>query len=231
LASALAEPARRWGDLRRRGVSALALAVPGLVVIWYGGSVFDVLIGVLTAGLWLEWAGLCRRRDSPGLLIVGLVWIALGAAAAVWLRGDASAGRANVLFLALLVWATDIGAYAAGRAIGGPRLAPRISPGKTWTGAAGGLLAAGVVGLLAAASRSGQADWLSAVAVAAGLSAIGQAGDLAESWMKRRAGVKDSGHLIPGHGGLLDRLDAAWAVLPAGALLALLLGRGVVLWQ
>ncbi len=231
MASALVEPARRWADLRKRGVSALALAIPGLMVIWYGGPVFDALIGALTAGLWLEWAWLCRRSGSSGLLLAGVCWIALGAAAAVWLRGDPTAGRANVMFLVLLVWATDIGAYVVGRAIGGPRLAPRISPGKTRTGAAGGLLAAIGVGLLAAASRPGHADFLTAAGIAACLSCIGQAGDLAESWMKRRAGVKDSGQLIPGHGGTLDRLDAAWTVLPAGALLALLLGRGVVLWQ
>ncbi|HET9020103.1 MAG TPA: phosphatidate cytidylyltransferase, partial [Acetobacteraceae bacterium] len=116
-----------------------------------------------------------------------------------------------------------IGAYLSGRLVGGARLAPRISPGKTWSGAIGGLLAAALVGAAAGGGRG--------ALVAAVLSVVAQAGDLAESAAKRRAGVKDSGRLIPGHGGVLDRLDALLAAAPAAALLALALGPGVALWE
>jgi phosphatidate cytidylyltransferase len=136
-----------------------------------------------------------------------------------------------VMFVVLLVWATDIGAYAAGRAIGGPGLAPHISPGKTWSGATGGLLAAVAAGIFVAAIQGPARGLPTAAAIAAFLSIIGQAGDLMESLAKRRFGVKDSGHLIPGHGGALDRLDAMLAVLPAAWLLAQLAGHGLVMWR
>ena len=221
----------RWTDLRKRTGAALVLAVPWLVILWYGGIVFDVTIGAVTILLWAEWAQLCHRGGSGLLLVSGLAWITLAAAALVALRTDPSAGRANVMFVVLLVWATDIGAYAAGRALGGPKLAPRISPGKTWSGAAGGLLAAVVAGILVAAAQGPAPRLPAAAAVAAFLSIIGQAGDLLESLAKRHFGVKDSGHLIPGHGGALDRLDATLAVLPVAWLLAHLAGHGVVMWR
>jgi phosphatidate cytidylyltransferase len=136
-----------------------------------------------------------------------------------------------VIVLLLVVWASDIGAYVTGRAIGGPRLAPAISPGKTWSGAVGGLVAAALVGAAASAIlRNGPVFWRPMLfAVLIGI--ISQAGDLFESQLKRHFGVKDSGSMIPGHGGLLDRLDALLTAVPAAALLALTLGRGVVLWK
>jgi phosphatidate cytidylyltransferase len=221
---------RPWTDLHKRAVSAVALAVPTLLVIWYGGTAFEVLIAAATVALWLEWTSLCRNRAGPALLLAGLLWITLAAAALVSLRNDLTAGRANVMFVLLLVWATDIGAYLTGRAIGGPRLAPRISPGKTWSGAAGGLLAAIAAGAIVAAVHGPAGKVPIAAVIAAFLSCIGQAGDLLESRVKRRFGVKDSGHLIPGHGGALDRLDAMLAVLPVAWLLAQIPGRGLVLW-
>jgi phosphatidate cytidylyltransferase len=228
LASALAEPAPRWADLRKRAVSAVVLAPLALVVIWVGGAPFWIVVGVVGCGLIWEWWRLMRGRGW--LFAPGLIWILVALAALLALRSDPVAGRANVIFLFVLVWASDIGAYGVGRLIGGPRLAPTLSPGKTWAGAAGGLFAATAIGLLAA-STGPRSNPLTASGIAAFLALVGQAGDLAESAIKRSAGVKDSGYLIPGHGGLLDRLDATIAVLPAGALLALLLGRGVVLWQ
>jgi phosphatidate cytidylyltransferase len=222
---------RRWTDLRKRVASALALAIPALVLIWYGGIVFDLAAGAVTLALWLEWARLCRRGASLGLLAAGVAWIALAAAALVSLRADPTAGRANLMFVVLLVWATDIGAYLVGRAIGGPRLAPRISPGKTWSGAAGGLLAAVAFGLIVAVIGGPPSGLPAAAAIAALLSIVGQSGDLLESLAKRRFGVKNSGRLIPGHGGALDRLDAMLAVLPVAWLLAHLAGTGVVMWE
>ncbi|HVB66754.1 MAG TPA: phosphatidate cytidylyltransferase [Acetobacteraceae bacterium] len=228
----------RWTDLRLRLVSALVLAPLALAAIWCGGTVFLLVIVAAAAGLAIEWVGLCRLGPAwRGRAAAGVGWILLVAVCAVWLRADPLAGRANMGFLVLVVWSSDVGAYLAGRVIGGPRLAPTISPGKTWAGAAGGLVGAACVGLAVAGLhgwRHGTLDTLGitrAMAVAAGLSVLGQAGDLAESWAKRCFGVKDSGRLIPGHGGLLDRLDAALAVLPAAALLAYGLGPGVVLWR
>ena len=120
-----------------------------------------------------------------------------------------------------LVWACDSGAFFAGRAIGGAKLAPQISPNKTWAGFIGGLVAAGLFGIALV--------WLFGLPVPLAiatpfLAVLAQLGDVYESHLKRRAGVKDSGNLLPGHGGLMDRLDGLVAVAPAAALLVLLLG-------
>lgn len=228
----------RWTDLRLRLLSALVLAPLALVAIWFGRAVFAGVIVAAAVGLTLEWVALCRTSPAwRARALAGIGWILLAGASAIWLRADPLAGRANVGFLVLVIWASDVSAYMTGRVIGGPRLAPAISPGKTWAGAAGGLAGAACVGLAIAWLHGWRYGMLSnfgcwhAVAVAAGLGVLGQVGDLAESWAKRCFGVKDSGRLIPGHGGLLDRLDAALVVLPAAALLAYLLGPGVVLWR
>ena len=164
-------------------------------------------------------------------LAFGIPYLGLGAVALVWLRQPQASGGVNVIILLLVVWASDIGAYMIGRTFGGPRLAPAISPGKTWSGAAGGLGASAIVGLTAAAFLGfGPLSWRPAV-FAALIGVVSQAGDLFESLMKRHFGVKDSGSLIPGHGGLLDRLDALLIAAPVAALLVLILGRGVVLWE
>lgn len=181
---------------------------------------------LLAGGALATWAASGRR--SP--LALGVPYVGLAGIALIWLRGDGQAGRANVLFLVLLVWASDVGAYAAGRLIGGPRLAPLVSPSKTWAGALGGLAAAALVGAVFASVIG--AGGVGRAALAAALLAIAcQAGDLLESWAKRRFGVKDSGRLIPGHGGLLDRLDGLLAAAPAAALLGITLGQGRLLWH
>lgn len=154
-----------------------------------------------SAGAWSAW----------GVLYPGVAALAL-----IWLRGDGDNGRLVLIWLLFIVWATDTAAYAAGRTIGGPLLIPRISPKKTWAGLIGGMAGAGVVGV--AMVRSGVTPltqlgpiWLIGVTGAV-LALIGQAGDFLESWVKRRWGVKDSSALIPGHGGVLDRLDGLIAV-------------------
>jgi phosphatidate cytidylyltransferase len=148
--------------------------------------------------------------------------------ALIWLRNDAPAGRDLMLWLVVLVWAVDIGAYVAGRLIGGPRLAPGVSPNKTWAGLAGG------VGLAAATSAgfagaNGHSHLLSPAALGALLGCTAQAGDLAESWVKRRFGVKDTSGLIPGHGGLLDRVDGLLIVALVVALISAA-DEGVFRW-
>ena len=204
------------------------LAVLTAVLIASAGRDGTALL-LLAAGALAAW--LASGRRVP--LALGVPYVGLAGVALVWLRGgggvDGGAGRANVLFLVLLVWASDVGAYAVGRLIGGPRLAPLVSPSKTWAGALGGLAAAALVGSVVAVAVGGGTGI--AALVAAGLAVACQAGDLLESWAKRRFGVKDSGRLIPGHGGLLDRLDGLLVAAPAAALLGIILGQGRLLWN
>ena len=171
-----------------------------------------------------------RDDGEPLLAACGILWIGLPCVALVWLAGDARAGRMNVLWILAVVWATDIGAYAVGRTLGGPRLAPRISPSKTWSGLLGGILCATAAG--AAFALATDAPAFSPLPLLSGVLAIvAQSGDLAESVAKRHFGVKDSSSLIPGHGGLLDRLDGMLTVIPAVALLNLVGGGSVVTWR
>lgn len=160
----------------------------------------------------------------------GTLWIGAGCVGLLWLGTDAAAGRATLLWIFAVVWATDSAAYLVGRMVGGPRLAPRWSPKKTWSGALGGMAAAAVVGAITANtlgfSMLSPVLWLSM-----GLSAAAQAGDLAESAAKRRFGVKDTSGLIPGHGGLLDRLDGMLAALVVAAILTLAGGASPVMWS
>jgi phosphatidate cytidylyltransferase len=176
-------------------------------------------------------AALMGRRPNARMTMLGLAYIGLGILALLWLRDDAMAGRVNLLFVLLLIWASDITAYMAGRMLGGPRLAPSISPGKTWSGALGGLAGAVAAATLLAFLVQPPSSVTGLLVIAVVLGIVAQAGDLFESRVKRHFGVKDSGHIIPGHGGLLDRLDALLAAAPVAAMLALSAGRGVVLWQ
>jgi phosphatidate cytidylyltransferase len=163
-------------------------------------------------------AAIRGRRNEAGWLAGGLVYAALASLAPGMLRSDDLAGLAAMGFVVCVVWPTDIFAYFTGRLVGGPKILPAISPKKTVSGSIGGLVAGIVVG---AAFYEVVAGHLTAAIVlfAAVLSVLGQAGDFFESWVKRRFGVKDSGRIIPGHGGLMDRVDAlivalglAWAV-------------------
>ena len=182
-------------------------------------------LGLIAAGFPLVWGLSGRAGLAAGIPYLGLAIVALA-----WLRGAGETGRDNVFFLLLVVWASDIGAYAAGRLVGGAKLAPRISPSKTWSGAIGGLLAAMAAGAAAALALHG-AGLAHVLAVAGGIGVAAQLGDLLESTLKRHYGVKDSGRLIPGHGGLLDRVDGVLTAAPVAALLAVAAGHGVVLWQ
>jgi phosphatidate cytidylyltransferase len=149
----------------------------------------------------------------------GLAYAALSGFALAFLRGGSHPGFVAMLFLFAVVWATDIFAYFVGRAVGGPKLAPAISPGKTRSGALGGAVGGVVAGLLLiAAADGGRLALMAAVALV--LSIVSQAGDLFESWVKRRHGCKDSSALIPGHGGVMDRVDG----LVAAALALYLMG-------
>jgi phosphatidate cytidylyltransferase len=150
--------------------------------------------------------------------MAGLVYVLLPCFALIWFRGATGWGATLWLFVA--VWASDTGAYLLGRLIGGPKLWPAVSPNKTWAGLCGAALGAALIGLAGAFVMPG--GDLRLVLAGAGIGLIGQTGDLFESHVKRRAGAKDSGTLIPGHGGALDRLDSLLFVAPAAAF---------VLWQ
>jgi phosphatidate cytidylyltransferase len=214
------------------GLGPVGLLVPGVLLLagllaalgWPLLGTMAVLAGAAAA--WRVAEGLPPRFLAAGVVYLGLFGVAL-----ITLRQDPSAGRANVFFLLLVVWASDSAAYVAGRALGGPKLAPAISPGKTWSGALGGLLGAMLVGLLAALLVTPAAPILGAALVAGLLGVVSQAGDLLESGIKRRFGVKDSSQLIPGHGGLLDRLDGILSAALLAAALSNWVGSGEFLWR
>jgi phosphatidate cytidylyltransferase len=217
---------------------ATPLGWPGvLVVVAAVAGAFAAALGQAPAGLATLALGAAatavaaRGSVQWRALSTGIPYVGVGVIALLWLRGDGRTGLTNLLFLLLLVWASDIGAYLAGRILGGPKLAPRVSPGKTWSGALGGLAAAVLMALLVAWWSGEAAELWRVAGIAVGLGIVAQAGDLLESLIKRHFGVKDSGRLIPGHGGLLDRLDALLIAAPVAALLAFAAGRGVVLWQ
>ncbi|GAB0116832.1 phosphatidate cytidylyltransferase [Acidisoma sp. 7E03] len=215
--------ARRWPGL----LLPFGMAAIPLVTYAFGGTIALVLALLLT----LAGALLFGRGGQSLWLKGGFLYLAPAAIALILLRHHPVVGRWDMFFLVLIIWASDIGAYVVGRLVGGPKLAPAISPGKTWSGALGGLLAAALVGLAVAASVGGTLPVLHCVAVAMLLGCASQVGDLLESGFKRHFGVKDSGRSIPGHGGLLDRLDGMLTAAPVAALVALTIGEGLWLWQ
>ena len=179
-----------------------------------GGYVFAVLVAAAAAMMFVEWTRMVRGWGLRWQL-GGFAYALVPALALLWIRERALHDLMLLLWVFIVTWSTDIGAYFAGRAIGGPKLAPGISPNKTWAGLIGGMIAAGVLGGLWAnfTGLSPALLWL------APLFAVGaQGGDLFESGLKRRAGVKDSGTILPGHGGIMDRLDGLVVVASLTAL-------------
>ncbi|WP_438384228.1 phosphatidate cytidylyltransferase [Asaia sp. BMEF1] len=196
----------------------------GLLLLW-------PILGLAVAmkGEWRAAFGLALTAAIFGFAQWACVAVAsFGGLSLLWLREQPGTGALPVLFIIFVVIASDSGAYLAGRIFGGPKLAPSISPGKTRSGAAGGLLAAAIAGL-AVAGFSGQGGLLGGAIWGMILGCAAQCGDLAESAAKRRVGIKDSGWLIPGHGGLLDRFDGLLAAAPLAALVSLAV-PGQVFW-
>ena len=214
-----------WGDLtgatpEQRKAAMFAVSIPlALLCPLAAGIDWPVLVAGAAAFFFVLFTS-----RKPGLAL-GIPYVCVPIVALQFLRGEQPYGFGLLLALwaLALVWATDIGAYFAGRSIGGPKLAPRVSPSKTWSGLAGGVLAALLLGFL----LHRLAGLPIQLAAASGLLAVAaQLGDLVESWMKRRAGVKDSGTLLPGHGGVMDRLDGVVAAAPLAALCYLILVQG-----
>ena len=211
-------------DLGVRAASAMVMIAVAGTALWLGGWVWTAFVALVgCVALW-EWLALVRRF-APNLAgnavwtIFGILYIGVACAMALALR-NLIGGPLDALQILAVVVATDVGAYFAGRTIGGPKIAPAISPSKTWAGLFGGMIGAGLTMLAFMPWTFHDFDpnyWfaLGALPAAGGMVAavVAQAGDFLESWMKRRAGVKDSSSLIPGHGGVMDRVDGLLAVL------------------
>lgn len=198
--TAMHRPASPRHRILSRTMLALVLAIM-LAGVEPSLSFAAMGLAVLVVLLWGVYSG------NGAWNAAGLAYSTLPVFALAYLRGNDHAGLVGILFLFAVVWATDICAYFVGRAVGGPKLAPSISPGKTWSGAIGGFLGAISAGIGTAVLAGAERPLLAVLLLALCLSAISQMGDLFESALKRRQGVKDSGNLIPGHGGVMDRVD------------------------
>jgi phosphatidate cytidylyltransferase len=215
-----------WNRVVGCGVAALGIA--GLLLAL--GRIEAALV-VLALGLLVVTALAQQRRVW---VLTGFVYAAAAELASILVRLDPIEGFTALMLILLVVWVTDIGGYFAGRGIGGPKLWPRVSPNKTWAGAFGGFAASVAVAAGFAACGLGKTGPL--LLLGSVLSIISQLGDLFESAVKRRFGVKDSSHIIPGHGGLLDRLDGFVAAVVVAAIFGFLrggvdgVGRGLMVW-
>ena len=220
------------GASRQVGLTALggiAIVVMGLclVVDWMTSLLLVAAFGLAAGALLAE-------KGKRGWAAAGFLYAGAALVASVLVRQDSLHGFSALMFVLLVVWATDIGGYFAGRSIGGPKLWPRVSPKKTWAGALGGLGASVAVAAAFAVLDLGRT--LPLVLTAAVLSVVSQCGDLFESAVKRRFGVKDSSQLIPGHGGLMDRLDGFIAAIVVASIIGFLrrgmdgVGSGLMVW-
>jgi len=218
------------------GAGSAALTGAGTIVIAMMGAcvAFGALKTAIITGLI---GGAIVTLIARGKFIwaaTGFAYASAALLASILVRQDLVNGFAALMFVLLVVWATDIGGYFAGRAIGGPKLWPRVSPKKTWAGAIGGFIASLLVAIGFSASDLGKT--LPLLILAAMLSIAAQLGDLFESAIKRRFGVKDSGHIIPGHGGVMDRLDGFVAAIVLAAIFGVLrggvdgVGRALMVW-
>ncbi|MFC4291837.1 phosphatidate cytidylyltransferase [Sphingorhabdus arenilitoris] len=224
-------------DLKVRTLSAITMLIVAGTVIVTGGVLFTVFVTIIGAGLIYEFWGLVRKISNNLLgraawMLGGLIYIGTAIWQLISIRTSADGDPYFIFAVLGAVIAVDVGAYFAGRAIGGPKIAPKISPSKTWAGLFGGFIGASVVtaiymlyafGLFEGFVGNPMAStfWTFVPLTGLAIAVTAQAGDFFESWMKRRAGVKDSGNLIPGHGGLFDRVDG---------LLAILFGLSVINW-
>jgi phosphatidate cytidylyltransferase len=244
----------KQSDLGVRAASAVVMVAVAGTALWLGGWVWTAFVALVALGVLWEWWGLASVVSTSiasraAWSIAGLIYIGLAAATLMSLRAPYD-GIYNVSQVLLAVIGVDIGAYFAGRTIGGPKIAPRISPSKTWAGLLGGVAGASV--LLFAISWAWPTgfcqayfdfvdqplpanvakfddrchlwvpDWSVAwqfLLIGSIIAIVAQTGDFFESWMKRKAGVKDSSNLIPGHGGLFDRTDGLLAVCFVGGFL------------
>ncbi|HWU92507.1 MAG TPA: phosphatidate cytidylyltransferase [Sphingomicrobium sp.] len=201
-------------ELLVRTISGLVMIAVALVATAVVGDLLAVLVALVATVMFYEWRQISRGWGA-GWAIGGFLYAVLPALALLWIRERDAHGLDLMLWVFIVTWSTDIGAYFVGRAIGKTKLAPTISPGKTVAGLYGGVA---VATLLGGAWVLFRGLGYSLIVLAPIFAAAAQGGDLFESWMKRRAGVKDSGHWLPGHGGILDRLDG---LVPVAVLTAI----------
>ena len=223
-------------DLGVRTLSAVVMLAVAGTALWLGGWWWTVFVAAVALGVLWEWWGLVLRFEQRSFnraswMLLGAIYVAISGVELLVLSEGGTDMRGVALVISAVI-ATDVGAYFAGRTIGGPKIAAFISPSKTWSGLCGGIAGASLVVLMSTGfgCHDGLMDlfegWKSCISmglwrldsfvvvpVGAIVAIIAQTGDFFESWMKRRAGVKDSGNLIPGHGGLFDRVDGLLAVL------------------
>jgi phosphatidate cytidylyltransferase len=215
-------------EIRVKVSGSVALAVAGWCL---AAGQINVALAALALGLAVVVLLSPQQRRWTA---AGFLYAAAAQTASVLLRLDQADGFVALIFVLLVVWVSDIGGYVAGRGIGGPKLWPRISPKKTWAGAVGGF--AGSLAIAAGFAAFGVGRPLPLLVLAAILSIASQLGDLFESAVKRRFGVKDSSHIIPGHGGLMDRLDGFVAAIVLAAIFGMLrggtdgIGRALMIW-
>jgi phosphatidate cytidylyltransferase len=222
-------------NLSVRLASSLVLAPLALATAWFGGAVFVIVWAAAALIIGWEWIKLVApARDPMPWRVAGMIYAAIVFMAPVLLRADVNNGFAALVFLFAIVWMTDIMGYVVGRAVGGPKLWPAVSPNKTRSGAIGGMAGALAAGIVIAAALSLSVLPIAILSVI--LSMMAQAGDLFESAIKRRFGAKDTSHLIPGHGGLMDRLDGFITAALAAAIIGMVRGgfstaaTGLLVW-
>lgn len=217
-------------NLQKRIISAGILIPIVLIIVAMGGWIYYATVSVMSIIMSFEWFGIIKTKtDAPKdektlkkWEYGGIIYISLFASSLIYLREDEN-GFGLIMFLALTVWATDIAAYFAGRSIGGPKICPKISPNKTWAGLGGGILAASFIGAFSSIfTPVVGVFWL--ILLGAVMAVISQAGDFFESWVKRQFGVKDSGNIIPGHGGVMDRVDGVASAAPVLMIISMLFG-------
>ena len=225
-----------WGGLTRGSgfdgtalVHAAAVIAVAVLVAFGRPGLAILVLGMSSIALFFSAPG----RQAGAWALAGLFYVALPASSLVWLRSDPTFGLVAILYVLAVAWTTDTASYIGGRSLGGPKLAPRISPKKTWSGFFAGVLAAAAVGYAFALYLGGTSPWVLAL-VSVGLALACQMGDLLESAVKRHFGVKDMSQLIPGHGGLFDRIDSLVLAAVVAALIALrnpaAPGAGLLIW-
>ena len=222
-------------NLSVRLASSLVLAPLALAAAWFGGAVFLIFWAGAALIIGWEWIKLVApARDPLPWRVAGMIYAAIVFTAPVLLRADVNNGFVALVFLFAIVWMTDIMGYVVGRAFGGPKLWPAVSPNKTRSGAIGGMAGALAAGIVIGAALSLAVLPIAILSVI--LSMMAQAGDLFESAIKRRFGAKDTSHLIPGHGGLMDRLDGFITAALVAALIGIVRGgfstaaTGLLVW-